>query len=225
MTTPEQVTAAQRFAELSEDLIVAPFPAPEGLLAKAYWQIQTARENQTPELAAGLGDHRDLPRPWVPSSISDPTMRRDLWKWLGEVVVWLNQQYTWDTDAMIPQCWSHHPHVINDLAVLADQRRAAELSLTSNVMEAWERETLPGFIVRMQSRLKQQCASGQHKPWPGNPRHRTYLAHDATSHRNERLTQDVTATGGIDELNKSGHSFKLSISRTLDIQTGEYRDL
>jgi hypothetical protein len=137
----------------------------------------------------------------------------------------LNQQYTWDTDAMIPQCWSHHPHVINDLAVLADQRRAAELSLTSNAMEAWERETLPGFITRMQSRLKQQCASGQHKPWPGNPKHRTYLAEDATSHRNERLTQDLTATDGIDELNKSGHSFKLSISRTLDIQTGEYRDL
>ena len=225
MSTQRPVTPRQRYEELSEDLIVAPFPTPEGRLVGAYWKLEIAAKGPTPELVAGLGDLDDLPRPWVPSSLRDPTMRQDLWKWLGNVVVWLNQEYTWDTVAMIPQCWSHHPHIINDLAVLADQRRAAERSYTSNAMETWERETLPGFIARMQSRLKQQCTSGQHKPWPGNPRHRTYLADEATHHRDERLTRDVTATGGIAQLSTSGRSFQLSITRSLDMQTGEYRHL
>lgn len=225
MTAGQQVTTAQRAEALSGELVVAAFPEPAGLLVSAYWMLETATQEPTPALVAGLGNHLDLPRPWVPASLRDPKMRRDLWKWLGEVVVWLNQEYTWDTVAMIPPCWSHHPHIVNDLAVLADQRRAAGRSLDSNAMEVWHRETLPGFTARMQSRLNQQCASGQHKPWPGNPRHRTYLAEAASGHRDERLKQDVNATQRIKLLDGSGRSLKLSITRTLDMQTGESREL
>lgn len=215
------LTVPEREAALHRQLAVTKFPEPEGMIASAYWALETSAQAKTPQLAAGLGDHRDLPRPWIPSSCTDPTTRKDLWDWLERVVVWLNHEYTWDTAAMIPACWSHHPHIINDLAVLADRRHMAGQARTGQAMEEWERQTLPGFISRMQTRLRQQCANGQHKPWPGSPREQTYLAEETARHRADRLAQDLTATNNIKVLYDSGKSFTVVITRSIEAQAGE----
>ena len=31
----------------------------------------------------------------------------------------------WDASTVIPSCWPHHPHLVHEIAVLADQRRKA----------------------------------------------------------------------------------------------------
>jgi len=52
-----------------------------------------------------------------------------------DVVTWLNREYVWDVGAVIPGCWPQHPHLVHEIAVLADQRRRAGASLTSDTIE------------------------------------------------------------------------------------------
>ena len=53
---------------------------------------------------------------------------------------------------MIPACWPQHPHLVHEIAVLADQRRRAGHALTSDALEEWHRHNLPAFTERMKSR-------------------------------------------------------------------------
>ena len=53
-----------------------------------------------------------LPRPWDPTSIREPQLRRELWTWLDHVVDWLNVEYVWDIVGIIPPCWPQHPHLV-----------------------------------------------------------------------------------------------------------------
>jgi len=94
---------------------------------------------------------------------------------LDGVVIWLNHDYTWDPDAMIPPCWPQHPHLVHEIAALADQRRRAGLALDSNALEEWHRYSVPTFTERMKSRLKAHCEQ-DHQPWPGRGRHTKHTA-------------------------------------------------
>jgi hypothetical protein len=54
---------------------------------------------------------------------------------LEAVVTWLNQEYIWDVADVIPPCWPQHPHLVHEIAVLADQRRRTSLAPTSDPLE------------------------------------------------------------------------------------------
>ena len=108
----------------SRSPLAQPFPRPGRLVEYAYRELSIAA-NGTPEQIEALGDTRGLPRPWDPPSCTHPNLRLELWVWLDDVVTWLNHEHIWDTDAFIPSCWPEHPHLVHDLAVLADQRRRA----------------------------------------------------------------------------------------------------
>ena len=82
---------------------------------------------------SSIGNPNNLPRPWDPPTCTKPALRRELWKWLDEVVIWFNHEYVWDHNAgMIPACWPQHPHLVHEIAVLADQRRRAGIDPTSS---------------------------------------------------------------------------------------------
>ncbi|WP_249051933.1 hypothetical protein [Cellulomonas fimi] len=105
-------------------------------------------------------------------------------------MTWLNHEYVWDPDAMVPSCWPSHPHLVHEIAVLADLRRRAGLALTADALEEWHRYALPAFIDRMRARLRQQCQDGGHQSWPANGRH--------ARHQDETSRRDRAAAHGAD---------------------------
>lgn len=150
-------------------LLVEPFPMPDTLeLRAAFRQLHLAGEG-TEDQKRSIGDPCGLPRPWEPGTCNKPALRAELWAWLDQVVTWHNHQYAWDVERVIPACWPHHPHLVHDLAVLADQRRRAQLAVTSDLLEEWHRYTLPAFHDRMKAQVRAHC-DGQHQPWPARAR-------------------------------------------------------
>ncbi len=158
------------------------FPRPGRLVDHAYWELNIAA-NGTPEQVKALGDLRRLPRPWDPPTCTHPDLRLEVWVWLDDVVTWINHEHVWDTDAYIPACWPEHPHLVHDVAVLADQRRRAGMGNTSDALEDWHRYALPAFLDRMKDRLKSHCENG-HQPWPSTSRH---ARHSSDPHRRKRI--------------------------------------
>ncbi|SER27802.1 hypothetical protein [Microlunatus flavus] len=106
----------------------------------------------------------DLPRPWIPATCTSPGLLHELRAWFGDVVDWLNAQHTWNPDSAIPPCWSRHPHLVHDIAVLADQRRRAEDTTSSTALEHWHRVVLPAFLDRTRASIGQWCAA-DHQPY------------------------------------------------------------
>lgn len=160
-----------------------PFPAPGPTLQYAYEELGLAAAGRTPTSPRPDG----LARPWDPPTCTDPTLRGELWEWLEAVADWINTEYTWDAAAMIPPCWPDHPHLVHELAVLADQRHHAGLAHTSTPLEEWHRYSLPGFTARMTDRIRAHCTE-THQPWPGQPRHQR--AADHHHDRARRFTED-----------------------------------
>jgi len=175
--------------------MVRPFPRPGQLVHVAYRELHLA-VNGSPEQKEAIGQASLLPRPWDPATCADPELRSQLWAWLDEVVVWLNHEHTWDLAGTIPTCWPQHPHLVRELAVLADQRRRAALALSSDPLEDWHRYTLPTFADRMRGRLKNHCEEG-HQPWPGRSRHTR-----ATSQAQRRERED-TFIADLDSLERT----------------------
>lgn len=171
--------------------MVLPFPQPGERVRLAYWELHVA-VNGTPEEQKALGPHSQLPRPWEPSTCTDPGLRYQLWEWLEQVVMWLNHEYTWDAHALVPPCWPEHPHLVHEIAVIADQRRRSVLAKTSDALEEWHRYCLPTFVDRMQGRLRGRCDDA-HAPWPGRPSHSDYTATSQTQRRNDLFAGDVDA--------------------------------
>ncbi len=163
--------------------LAQPFPRPGRLVDHAYRELSIS-VNGTPEQIKALGDLRRLPRPWDPPTCTHPDLRLEVWVWLDDVVTWLNHDHIWDTDGFIPSCWPEHPHLVHDLAVLADQRRRAGMAHTSDALEDWHRYALPAFLDRMRDRLKSHCENG-HQPWPSASRH---ARHTSDPHRRKRAT-------------------------------------
>ena len=110
-----------------------------------------------------------------------------------QVVDWLNTDYCWDPDGLIPACWPHHPHLVHELAVLADQRRLAGQAFTSDLLEEWHRYTLPSFHDRLRSRIRSHC-DDSHQPWPAKGRHTRYR--DGADDRSRRFADDLLSSHG-----------------------------
>jgi hypothetical protein len=94
-------------------------------------------------------------------------------------------EYVWDVGAMIPVCWPQHPHLVYEIAVLADQRRRAGHALTSDALEEWRRDNLPAFTERIKSRLRNHCQDG-HPPRPARGRYTRHMAEISRRTREDR---------------------------------------
>jgi len=185
------VTTEQQTRRAAPTLMVFPFPVPGDHVRLAYRELHIAI-NGTEEEKKALGNHGLLPRPWEPATCLDPELRHDLWEWLEDVVIWLNREYTWDVSGLIPSCWPLHPHLVHEIAVLADQRRRAGLALTSDALEEWHRYCLPAFTDRMRTRLRAHC-DDEHKSWPAKPRHNEHLADASRQRRENTFAHDIDA--------------------------------
>ena len=172
-----------------EGRLTREFPTPGPLLGIAYRDLYLAADG-TKAQKTTIGDAALLPRPWDPPTCHNPRLRAELWDWLDRVVCWVNQEYVWDPEAMIPPCWPQHPHLIHEIAVLADQRRRAGLALDSNGLEEWHRYSLPSFLDRMRSRLKAHCDEG-HQSCPARGRNARYSDDRNTALRREAFADDL----------------------------------
>ncbi|WP_256791961.1 hypothetical protein [Terrabacter sp. Ter38] len=207
--------------------MVRPFPEPGRALRHCYRELHIAA-NGTAEQRKALGDLRMLPRPWDPSSIREPQLRRELWTWLDLVVSWLNAEYVWDVVGIIPPCWPRHPHLVHEIAVLADQRRSAGLGFNSDALEEWHRYALPAFTERGRTRLKDHCEEG-HSDWPARARYSRHGADPAVQQRDTVFAHDeaLMKPRGRD----ASESLRLHLIDTgnlnpdvVDLETGEILD-
>lgn len=160
------------------------FPEVGPRMDLAYRQLAAAGQPGAPETLAG-----QLSRPWDVASCTDPSIRLEVWEWLDHVVDWINSEYVWATDTMIPACWPLHPHLVHELGTLADQRRTAGLALTSDPLEEWHRYALPAFVERMRQRLKDSCAT-DHQGAPGALRQGQYRDPVAVDQRRTWFLRD-----------------------------------
>jgi hypothetical protein len=200
--------------------ILAPFPDPGPTVQHAYKELSLAT-NGTPDQKKALGPPALLPRPWDPTTCRGLRLRADLWQWLDQVATWLNQEYSWDTDTLIPACWPLHPHLVHEIAVVADQRRRAGLALTSDALEEWHRYCLSAFTDRIRARLRAHCDE-DHRPWPGLHRHREHLDDKHTKKRNDTYNADVaTLAARRDQDTSPDGPPRLSL---VDLDTGELHD-
>ncbi len=172
------------------------FPLPGPLLGIAFRDLYLAAEGSDNQKQV-LGDPSLLPKPWDPPTCADPQLRAELWAWLNAVVGWFNHEYVWDPAGMIPPCWPQHPHLVHEIAVLADQRRRAGLALTSNGFEEWHRYTVPNFTERMKSRLKAHCEQ-DHQPWPARGRYARHQDARLSAERGEACGGDVKRCSTIE---------------------------
>jgi len=173
----------------ADPAMVRPFPQPGRRLEQAYRELTIAVDG-TKEQKKALGSPWLLPRPWDPDTLAHATLRRELWDWLQDVVTWLNIEYVWDVGAVIPACWPNHPHLVRELAVLADQRRRAARAFGSDALEEWHRYALPAFVERMRARIKNHCEQG-HQQWPAKGRHARHTGPAAQQERQRTFTQDA----------------------------------
>ena len=199
--------------------LAQPFPRPGRLVEHAYWELALAA-NGTPEQKRALGDLRRLPRPWDPPTCTHHDLRLELWVWLDDVVTWINHEYVWDIAAHIPSCWPEHPHLVHDLAVLADQRRRAGRATTSDALEDWHRYALPAFLDRMNARLKTHCENG-HQASPSTSR---YARHTSDPHRKKRAAAfdtDAALVRASRAASEGGPGLRLVDGELIDPGTGE----
>ncbi len=145
------------------------FPRIGERMRVAYADLWLAGAVRDDEQAQTVGAADEVPRPWDPATCHDPRLRREVWQWLDRVVDWINTEYGWDVDGLIPECWYFHPHLVHELGVVADQRRRAGLAYTSDALEEWHRYGLPSFLDRMRNRIRSYC-DYTHKAHPGQAR-------------------------------------------------------
>ena len=198
--------------------LTQPFPAPGQLVALAYRELDLAANGSAEQIRA-LGDVRLLPRPWDPATCRTPQLREQLWAWLEAVVAWLLSEYVWDVADAIPACWPEHPHLVHEVAVVADQRRRAGHAFTSDALEEWHRYNLPAFTERMKARLRNHCEDG-HQPWPANGRYTRYTAETSRHTREDRYAADVRAATPVDGMGQRRPRLGL-----VDLDTGEINGL
>jgi len=179
-------------AEPAEQPMIRAFPEGGALIRLAYRELHIAA-NGTKEQKNAIGDPRLLPRPWDPPTCRNTELRKQVWDWLEDVVTWLNREYVWDVGAVIPSCWPQHPHLVHEIAVVADQRRRAGAALTSDAFEEWHRIALPGFIDRMRARTKDHCEDG-HQRWPASSRYARHTSDPTSRDRSDIFSLDAQST-------------------------------
>lgn len=202
--------------------IVQRFPAPGRRVEQAYRELETAQYG-SPEDQQALGNPRLLARPWDPPTCVDPPLRTDLWEWLERVVVWLNHEYVWDVTGMIPPCWPRHPHLVHEIAVIADLRRTAGLALTGDGLEEWHRYALPAFTERMRQRMRAHCEEKDHQPWPAQGRHTRHAGPESAGEREATFNRDVDSVAPPAPPREPEGSPRLRLvdGEMVDLDTGE----
>lgn len=198
--------------------MVRAFPRPGQRVHLAYRELHLA-VNGTAEQKQAIGPASQLPRPWDPSTCTNPELRSQLWSWIDEFVLWLNHEHTWDLAGMVPTCWPQHPHLVRELALLADQRRRAVLALNSDPLEDWHRYALPTFAERMRSRLRNHCEEG-HQSWPGRGRHQRAISQDQRRKREDAFVADLDAPSPL----RSGERTEFPAPPRLSIIDGDLVD-
>lgn len=164
--------------------MLARFPEPPGSVQIALDQLAVLRRGDPKEIDAAGQDLSDLPRPWDPSTCP-ARLRAATWAWCDDVANWINHEFAWRPNLMIPACWPRHPHIARELPVLACQRWSAEQATGYDLIDDWHRYALPLFLERMFSRLGEgNCRSGgKHDDWPAESRHTKYAATAETDAR------------------------------------------
>lgn len=203
--------------------LVLPFPPPDSKeLRKAYSDLYLA-VNGDEETKKRIGNPNRLPRPWDPATCLKPDLRAELWAWLDDVVIWFNHEYVWDHNAgMIPACWPKHPHLVHEIAVLADQRRRAGLDPTSSALEEWHRYGVPGFFERLKARTKNGCDE-HHSDWPAEGRHARGASRAAAEGRAQLFADDIAALSPPNSAPRAPglHLVRQTSGELLDPDTGE----
>lgn len=202
--------------------LVLGFPAPGSRVQKAYHDLWEA-QNGSEERKRKLGNPANLPRPWDPTTCLERGLRWELWLWLDQVVEWINSEYVWEASggACIPDCWPLHPHLVHELAVVADQRRRAGHAPNSDLLENWHRYVLPGFIDRMRQRLKQSC-DDDHQPWPARSWQSRHTSEAACGRRQAAFETDLLALLRDDDVDPAHRQFTLlDGGDVIDPDTGE----
>ncbi len=202
--------------------MVCPFPDPGGLVRLAYRELHLTINGTEAEQKA-LGNHALLPRPWEPATCLHPGLRQELWRWLEQVVIWLNHDYTWDVAGLVPRCWPLHPHLVHEIAVLADQRRRAGLAMTSDALEEWHRYCLPAFTDRMRNRLRAHC-DDDHQRWPGLPRQSEHVDEANTQRCKTTFARDVDALPASRRAREDQKTAGPARLGLVDLETGELHD-
>jgi hypothetical protein len=177
---------------VSEFAITCEFPQPDRLVRHAFGQLRVAQFGSEEDKRAQLGDINpaDLPRPWDPPSCP-AALRKHVWVWLDRVAAWINHEYQWRHDKVIPACWVAHPHIAHELAVIATLRYNAGFALQPDSLEEWHRYALPGFLDRMAARLAPSpCPPGRHTEWPAGSRFQDSESAEATTRRGEAFRRD-----------------------------------
>lgn len=208
---------------VSGQLMVQAFPEPGAAIRTAYRELALA-EHGTDEQKKALGDPAKLPRPWMPATCRTKVLREQLWDWFDRFVTWLNHEYVWDPMSTVLACWPTHPHLVHEIAVLADQRRRAGTNLTSDGIEEWHRYSLPSFHDRLRNRTQDHCTDG-HQPWPARSR---YAAHNGNEHINDRLGSFASDTLQMQQVLETEHTSTSAGARLhairIDLETGEVLD-
>ena len=202
------------------------FPGPGRRVEQAYRELDIALYGSDEEKKA-LGSPRALARPWDPATCIDPDLRAEVWSWLDDVVIWLNHEYVWDVAAMTPACWPKHPHLVHEIAVLADLRRRAGHALTGDALEEWHRYALPAFNERMRQRMKAHCEDKDHQPWPAQGRHTRHASSTSSQERSAAFDRDVatlTAEAETSSAVPGTPRLHLIDGLRVDIDTGEVSD-
>jgi hypothetical protein len=195
--------------------LLQPFPQPGRLVQFAYRQLDLATSRQQDHLLP-LHDLTNLQRPWDPATCQTLQLRREVWSWLEAVVTWLNHEHVWDVADVIPPCWPQHPHLVHEIAVLADQRHRAGQALSSDPLEEWHRHSLPGFTERMRTRLRNHCQE-DHQSWPAKGRYSRHVGEATRRRRMDAYAGDVRALKSTDDQNQSPRP------KPVDLETGEIK--
>ena len=171
--------------------IADPFPLPPRLVQSAYAKLEVVLSGDQERIAA-LGPLERLDHPWEPARCGR-ALRAELWRWLEDVAGWVNHEYGWGVERLIPPCWPRHPHIAHELAVLADQRYSAGQSFHGGPLEEWHRYSLPMFLERMTTRMGNRCVS-RHDDWPAAARFHTYSSQQSVTERRALFDDDASTT-------------------------------
>lgn len=170
--------------------LAAAFPAVPELIGQALHSLATMSSGDANAIRE-LGDVKDLPRPWDPSTCP-PVMRRQLWRWCDDVACWLNSETAWRPTQLIPMCWPQHPHLAQELPLLGCLRVLAANDYRPDQLQVWQGHTLPQFWERLAARLGEgTCRTGTHQDWPAGSRYDSFTSPQAVATRQYHFDGDL----------------------------------
>lgn len=199
--------------------MVRAFPSPGVQIKQLYRELNIAANGTDSEKKA-LGPLEDLPRPWNPATVTRSAQRSALWAWLDAVVLWLNDQYVFDPADLVPPCWPQHPHLVHELAAVADLRYRADLDLNPTTLEEWHRYALPAFLDRMRRRLVQHCEGGHPDHAPSHRSLVRYKSEESSQARWNTFRDDLSDVSGA-PTSEADHVPRLHL---VDVDSGEVID-